>query len=934
MENNNRVTLEDLYKTFEQLQEPVQEQPSALDEFMYGFDKSRSFTENLGIALEAKIPIGELQIFGEDGIVDYKSPDKLYGEGFSNLSVDDRRKVLLTYRNQQLRKEYPELSQLDDESIATKVGSFIGPIVDPTTLTPIGRTLPVIAGTSGALGFGYSIAEDLALTDEVNLGKAVKTGAITATGGLVIGKIGQVVSRKLKAKRDFTELQSANEKVDQIQNSIDDALLNNVPKEKVTAYVKEKTGFTTEDMIQITAKADRKPIYREPVGYNPGGLNRASIDAMQKLYGMTPKQKAFQTAAIVGRGTQNDITVPGNVAVARVKNPILDNLLGNMSSTVSRISKPLGLRLRQHEQLVHTNIAGFEKRIKPLADAIKKVPKTQSAALKTYLSNGNFDAASKMLEQNYVGGSIAVNEARGVFSDILKQLKEVGYDIGEIKNYFPRAVKDYDELLNYLDAPRKTMIQKALRTKAKQLGVSDIKDIPEQIRDDVVNKVVGGYVPIEAKGRLSFTKSRKLPEITEEMSQFYYSPVESMARYVRAAANDIERRRFFGKNAVNLDGSKIDIDASIGRLLNQEIDAGRISYQDADRLAEVLQARFGLGEKAPAQITRTIRNLGYGTTLADPISALTQIKDIGISAYVNGMRHTIAGAFGKKQITMQELGLDSLIAEELGSVLDSSTLLHKALTYTGFRHVDRFGKNTFLNASLRRANKLSKTESGVRVLANKYKEAFGDAEFSQLINELKSGEMSDRVKLYVWSELSDTQPISLSEMPISYARNPNGRILFALKSFAIKQLVLLRNTIFDEYQRGNKKQAGINLLRYLAIVPLAGATVDEVKDGLLGRGFELKDIATDNAYENLFALVGANRYVRDRYLARGDVEGAVINTLAPPLGYMNSVVQDIKNLVQEGDKVPEKTFRELPGAKILYNYYGGGLENWEKWNKD
>jgi hypothetical protein len=936
MENANMLTLDSLYKMAEEKETSTQEQPDSFDEFMYGFDSTPSLVQNFGLMLEAKLPIGELQVLGEDGIVDYKSPDELYGKGFSDLSYDDRRKVLLTKRNQDLQKEYPELSNRDEDSIATIIGDFIAPFADPTiVVAPAATSIKGIAAVAGALGTGYSMVDDLAIEGEVDPRKALAVGALSAAGGAAVGKVVKTISNKVKIKKDAKALQEANQKVDQIQDAMDEALLDNVPKSEISKHVREKTGFTAEEMVEASARADHKPNYKEPTGYDPGGLNRESKENIRRFWrNGIAKRVVQQTDRIAGRGTPNDITVPGNVAVSRTKNPILDNLLGTLSTRIKKHSPKLFLKVRQHDYNVHQRIYDGEQAVLPLVKALRQVPKQAMPKLSVSLANGDIKTASRILEEYSVGGSTALNQTRGFLDNMYKDLTDVGYKVDKIKNYFPRLVKDYGGLLDAIDAPRRSMIEKALYLKTKQIGVNSIKDIPEEIRSDVINKVVRGFVPKHMKGGLSFTKNRKLPEVTEEISSFYYSPVESLERYIKSTANDIERRKFFGRNAVNTDATKIDTELSVGNLIDGELQSGNISPSGADEVGQLLNGRFGMGEVAPGKSIRFIRDLGYGTTLANPYSALTQIGDIGVSAYANGMRNTIAALFGKNKINMEELGLDNLVANELGNVLDASSFLDKALYASGFKKVDKIGKNNVLNAALRKANALSKSDNGVAKLARKYKEAMGD-EFDMLINELKSGEMSDRVKFYLWNELADLQPISLSEMPLSYLNSPNGRILYSLKSFTIKQLDVLRRDVIQEYKAGNKLEAGKNLLRYLTIVPLTGATVDEVKDVLLGRGFELNDITEDNYFENVTKLVGVNDYTRSMYLKRGDVSGFVTNTLAPPLSTIDAIYKDMDSLVTSGDVLPENVIKELPvGGKIWYNFFGGGLENWEKWNKE
>ena len=59
---------------------------------------------------------------------------------------------------------------------------------------------------------------------------------------------------------------------------------------------------------------------------------------------------------------------------------------------------------------------------------------------------------------------------------------------------------------------------------------------------------------------------------------------------------------------------------------------------------------FANAEVAPHKFLRSLRDFGYAVTLANPISALTQVKDVGMSAYVNGLIPTLKSVFGKKNV--------------------------------------------------------------------------------------------------------------------------------------------------------------------------------------------------------------------------------------------------------------------------------------------
>ena len=72
----------------------------------------------------------------------------------------------------------------------------------------------------------------------------------------------------------------------------------------------------------------------------------------------------------------------------------------------------------------------------------------------------------------------------------------------------------------------------------------------------------------------------------------------------------------------------------------------------------------------------------------------------------------------------------------------------------------------------------------------------------------------------------------------------------------------------------------------------------------------------------------AGQYIQDRYLKQGDIAGAVVNTVTPPLQVLTDVSKDMVKLIEEGDTLPERTIKNLPVfGKLWYNFFGGGLEN-------
>ena len=142
------------------------------------------------------------------------------------------------------------------------------------------------------------------------------------------------------------------------------------------------------------------------------------------------------------------------------------------------------------------------------------------------------------------------------------------------------------------------------------------------------------------------------------------------------------------------------------------------------------------GEQTPGYKIGMLRDLGYMGTIANPISAITQLGDLGVSGALHGFRNTIASMFGTKNIKMIDIGLED-VAQEFADVRASSNMLRKLFKISGFRAIDRRGKETSMNASFRKNINLLKTEKGEKAFRAKWGKFYQD-DIAQIIGEFKA----------------------------------------------------------------------------------------------------------------------------------------------------------------------------------------------------
>ena len=196
-----------------------------------------------------------------------------------------------------------------------------------------------------------------------------------------------------------------------------------------------------------------------------------------------------------------------------------------------------------------------------------------------------------------------------------------------------------------------------------------------------------------------------------------------------------------------------------------------------------------------------------------------------------------------------------------------------------------------LQAAWNKNTALAKSEKGRQKLKEEWGGMFGK-EFDSLVNDLSEGKVSENAKLLLFTELSGSQPITLIDYPVPYLQAPNGRLFYSLKSFGLKQLELINDTIINQAKKGNYATAGKNALAYAAVVGLGNATIQETKNWMQGREFQI-DRVPDNFINYMLATAMTSRYSVDRNLTQGNFAGVIAEAVAPPINVYENLTKDV-----------------------------------------
>lgn len=584
-----------------------------------------------------------------------------------------------------------------------------------------------------------------------------------------------------------------------------------------------------------------------------------------------------------------------------------------ISTRMKKLNPKLASRLRKFEFDRNNTINKDQEAVRPFLEKYNALKETDRVILDFAMRNGDAETINQIAEKNGMTGEIAA--VRSALDGLYKRANEVGLDIGYKKNFFPRYVTKPKKLLEYFEKTEAWGdIQQAITSKENEIG----RFLEPAEKAYLINTLLRGYkVEQISLARPGALKQRMIDVVTPEINTFYGSTDQAIIRYITAVNDAVETRKFFGK------GAKMDefanIEDSIGYFVLRELEKGTIKPSDSVELAKLMKARFARGEMSP--FWRVYRNISYIDTMGSPISAVTQLGDLAFAFYKSGVYRTLSvlpkAAIGKSEITKEDIGV-SQIAQEFEGSSTTAKAVQKVFKIVGLEKMDAIGKETLINAALKRYRAAAKKPSPE--LREHLDVIFGE-ETDSVIQDLQNGVNSENVKLLLFNELLDMQPVSLSEMPEVYLRSGNGRIFYMLKTYTVKQFDIYRREVFDQIKT-NPVQGMKNLTRLLAFFVTMNASADYLKDLLLNRDTPVEDAVINN----IFRIFGLSKY--HVYSARREGIGtAAFKVIAPPFKAVDSAYKDMAKLAEDGEIDPDEveTLGSVPIAgKMLYWWFGAG----------
>jgi hypothetical protein len=916
---------------------------SALDDFLYRYGKEKGLVGNVYTMLQAVMELPEYDA-RKGGFI---SGEELYGEDYQNLTYTEKLEKIRLSEEAQLAAKYPVAHQRyleGKQGAAGGFGAFLGSIglealYPPLFVSSIGKS-----SLAAAIGAGtYSLTDDIVKGKDVDFGKA----ALIAGGGAVFNAAAFKGMEKLRGRQVEKNKKFVNDEANKIMDNAALAtayvVANDLPFSEIPEIVAKRFGHSRDDVNAAKGVTGRK--VRVPKKAEAQTIITSAQDA---LNASTKKNAAGQLiekyAVPVLNRLQEEMPFVAN-ALNKMEMRRHTNLFVDLATDAEkkRIAKIQGKPIEE----VQAGAGNFLKTLRKLNDAENK---------KLLVAARKGDVAGMEAIISRVAGTSSkqqLKEIRDVLDDVSRRVvgsvPEGTFKFTKMKNYFPTKVKDFDGLSRALGNDKRigaAMVTAAKRDLAEALDVP-VNDIPKEELSELLSKLATGHTTTLKDGKFNYVKTRKVDEVTEDLAQYYQTLDESIYDYITKGNDFSETMRFFntgGKGFGNIVLKKNAADEAILDAIDMEAsmtnffvkNAPMASSKSINDASTILKARFGKGQESPNKILRHLRDLGYAWTLANPFSALVQLSDIGLSMWMNGFNNTFRAILSKKDFDMLEFGLADTVQAIATNPRDLSASLNNFMKVSGFQRLDRVGKNIYMNAAWRKLQAQAKegNKEGLKKLRRKYAAAYGD-EYESLLSDIRRGSTSsENVRLLIWNELSDAQPISLSKTPLASLENPDGRIFYGLKMFAINQLNLVGRETFKKIKHANpqiKKEGYKNLAMLLPTVAMVGASVDTIRDYVKNgfEGFDPEDFPA-NMGEYMLKMIGLSYYSIDQ-LNQGQFGKVATNYIGgfPAWSAFSDMFVGVADIANDGLQTDNTLLTNLPVvgdlAEVLLNDPGSAI---------
>jgi hypothetical protein len=303
---------------------------------------------------------------------------------------------------------------------------------------------------------------------------------------------------------------------------------------------------------------------------------------------------------------------------------------------------------------------------------------------------------------------------------------------------------------------------------------------------------------------------------------------------------------------------------------------------------DTLNTLLVYGARGPTTWISNMRKAAYMGTIGNPYSAVLNLGDMANAVVNFGFENTVAAVIDVMKrrgiyMTVDDVGLANQATGEFlqdGAgefTRNFAKASDRVFTATGFRAVDTFGKEVSMNAAIRQGRQAIRDGT----FADDWGFAFSTTEMRQLQKDLMAGDKTKLTRDFAAANLAKLQPSDMAQMPKWYLEHPDARVLWMLKTFAMKQLQQIENLVVEQWKQGDKKQSVKNAIAYMGIVGGSNAFLMEARQVVKGDEVDMSFSRFAERYADWATGVGSANFVSSYSLEKARQTGGSPFSITP-----------------------------------------------------
>lgn len=419
-------------------------------------------------------------------------------------------------------------------------------------------------------------------------------------------------------------------------------------------------------------------------------------------------------------------------------------------------------------------------------DTIEEYKKEEVAKLKEVLKRNWFKEKD-------------INDMFYVLNDIWQQYKDAWLDMALTDLYFPRVVKDYEWLIDYMNKESSWWIK--VNKTSLLIKIRQIQEDPD-MTDEEKERRIRNAISIEFKQPWTTSKhgkERKLWLLSEWwpwIYAYYENPIESIDHYIVTMTNAIQRQLFLWwmVEDANITESEIlnrNTSESVSTIIWRLVELWMVNEEDVNELQKSILAV--LNKKPSPKSVTAIKDITYIATITNFLSAINQLDDLWmvILRDRSWLKHIVKTIFWRAWIKYDDLWLEDSY-EMFREEWSITNWLFKKSFFNAF---DRLGKTSFVNTAWESMVRQSKNEKTRKYLYSRLVAMYWRESADRMMDKInrndyrgEDGQIDIEILRDLLYQLWSTQPIYTSAMSTTYLNNPRARLCYALSSFTLKRI--------------------------------------------------------------------------------------------------------------------------------------------------